>query len=629
MKRLRLETSPLSRGAEKVQEIFGFSGLHDGMYQDGMLLDCDNVQVLPGGAIASLLAEKKIDVTANTLPPIAGVYTYYGKYDPDYEIPTTAEWVYANVCPERVLQYGKGMTAASRLLIADVGRPAKTKDGYRKVLSAFSDGDNTYVLYDAVYNLIDQRRSDEFSAVGSGYTVSFDSRTSEETGTYTKVYTLTQIYLDVIDRHGNVQTELFDAALEEHKTLSATYGRSLLVSTDGKTYHYVTEAYQPDIGAGYAIQPDKVYRDIYPTLATEYPVYEYSPLRVERLVHYCNRESGADLYGSLGEKLLILPDMRLLTFDGTSHKLEEKSGAIPRMDAAVQHFERLFGIHGDCVYASVAGDCTDYTVAVDNLPANGGWQMCTADPGGFTAIASFDGKAILFTASNMMTVRGVDLPFSLSFEGAHGCIGQDALAVCGEWLYFISSDAIRRYNGSRVETISHALPQNICFADATLTAMGGLVLVRLAEFDGLYVFHPASGAWSRMASDKTVCSLISGSPQSVIVRENGGYMPYALFAKDGDFSFSIATKPSGRRRIRSIALTARLSLSAVLTLLDTDGNRLGYIDNLHGDTVTRTFLLRGGYADGGILHFSGSGGMTLYGARITYAPLRSAVRKLR
>ena len=426
-----------------------------------------------------------------------------------------------------------------------------------------------------------------------------------------------------------MHTELFDANLEEHKTLSSTYGRSLLVSADGETYHYVTETYQPYIGAGYAVQPDKVHSDIYPTLATGYPVYEYSPIRAERLVYYCNRESSADLYGGLGEKLLVLPDMRLWTYDGTCHRLEEKSSTIPRMDAAVQHFERLLGIHGDCVYASVAGDCTDYTMAVDNLPANGGWQMRTADPGGFTAIASFDGKAILFTASNMMTVRGVDLPFSLSFEGAHGCIGQDALAVCGEWLYFISPDAIRRYNGSRVETISHALPQDICFADATLTAMGGLMLVHLAEFDGLYAFHPASGAWSRMASDKTDCRLINGSPQSVIVRENGGYTPYALFAKAGDFAFSIATRPSGRRRIRSVALTVRLSLSSALTLLDADGNNLGYIDNLHGDTVTRTFLVRGGYADGGVLHFSGSGDMTLYGVRIAYAQMRCAVGKLR
>lgn len=628
MKKPRLKTEPLAKGGEKVLEIFGFSGLYDSMRKNGMLETCDNVHVLPGGAIASLLAAKKIDVTASAPAPIAGVYTYYDKYDASYEIPTTAEWVYANVCPAEVLNYAEGMTAASRLLIADVGKPAKTESGYRNVISAFADDKRIYVLYDAIYNLIDQRRIDEFEAVGDGYTVAFDSRTDEDAGVWAKVCTLTQVFLDVIDEDGGMCTTLLAANLEVQKTLANTYGRSLLISTDKKTFHYVTPDYQPSIGASYSVQYDKVYTEIYPTLVTAYAAPQNLPIRAARTVRYRNRENGTAPYGSSGEKLLLLPDMRLLVGSDSAWSLAERSDTIPPMDAAVQHFERLFGISGDRVYASVAGDCTDYTEAVDDLPADGGWQAVTSDAGGFTAIASFDGKVIVFTAYSMMTVRGIDLPFALSTVGSFGCQNQESLAVYGGWLYFISESGILRYNGSRVENIGAALPQGLRYADATLTVTGGLVVVRLDDFYGLYIFDPASEAWSRCGGDEPVSRLIGGGSGLALFRENGAAVPYALFGEEGDFSFSLALAGGGRRRVCSISVTARLAPMAVLRLTDASGRELLCMDEIYDKTVTRTCLVRGMYTDGDALHFSGSGDVTLYGVRITYAPMANAARKL-
>ena len=627
MRKQRLMTEPLAKGSEKTLEIFGFSGLYDSMRKNGILESCDNVHILPGGAVASLLAEKKINVTANATASLAGVYTYYRYYDPNYEKYTTAEWVYANVCPSDVLDYAKGMTAASRLLIADVGKPAKTENGYRNVVAAFADDKKTYVLYDAIYNLIDQRRVDEFEAIGDGYTVLFDSRTDEDEGMWANVCTLTQVFLDVIDEDGNVSTTLLTANLEVQKTLSYTYGLSLLISTDKKTFHYVTPDYQPSIGESYTVYYDKVYTDIYPTIATAYAAPQNLPIHAERMVRYRNRTNGTAPYGSSGEKLLLLPDMRLLVGSGSTWSLQDRSDTMPSMSAAVQHFERLFGISGNRVYASVAGDCSDYTEAVDNLPSDGGWQAVTSDAGGFTAIASFDGKVIIFTESNMMTVRGVELPFSLSAVGAFGCQNQESLAVYGDWLYFISESGVLRYNGSRVESIGDALPRGLRYADATLAVIDGLVVVHLDDFYGLYGFDPASETWSCCGGEKQVSRLVGAGSHTVLLYENGAAVPYHLFSEEGEFSFSVEMN-GGRRRIRSISVTARLAPTAVLRLADASGRELLCMDQIYDKTVTRTCLVRGMYQDDGALHFSGSGEATLYGVRVTYAPMANAARKI-
>ncbi|MBQ5389935.1 MAG: hypothetical protein IIU58_03415 [Clostridia bacterium] len=623
-----LETRPMAKGSAKALEVFGFSGLYDSMRKSGMLLDCDNVHVLSGGAVASLLADKKIDITANMPEPIAGVYTYYSRHDPRYERVTTTEWVYQNVCPADVLNYADGTTYASRLLIADVGMPAKTENGYRDLLGAFSDGQNTYILYTAVYNLVDQRRYIEIEGSDTGIKILFDSCTDEEYGSFAKVCTLTQVFLDVIGEDQTVTTTLLTANLEVHRTLPASYGYSVMVSTDRVNYRYVSLDYTPSIGMGYTIYEDKVYNLIYPELATAYEAIANPPILPTGMVRYRNRIHGDAPYGSQGEKLLLLPDMRLLTDTGSGWKLEAPSETMPVMRAAVQHFERLFGIYYDRVYASVSGNCSDFTEAVDNLPATDGWQAVTGDAGGFTAIASFDGKVIIFTAQNMMTVRGTDLPFSLSCVGSFGCTNQKSLAVCGDWLYFISADGIRRYNGSRVESIGDALPRGLRYTDATLTAVNGLVIVHLDDFDGLYIYDPASEAWSRCARGVDGIRLVVGGSRTALHWQNGATMPYALFEERGEFSFSISLAHGGRRRVRSVAVTARLAPEASLRICDAAGRELLYMDGLYDETATRTCLVRGMYQDGGALYFSGRGEITLYGVRITYAPMHNASRKI-
>ncbi len=610
-------------GAERAINTDRFYGMDSGSIKRGSLLDCSGVTVLSGGALKSLLAADKIEIADSK--PLAGVYTYSKYYDPEYETHTTAKWVYENVCPESVLAYPAMYTVASRILIADVGMAGKSGGGYRNILAAYNDGCRILVLYEAVFNMIDQRRIDEVSAKGSGYVVEFDSSGTEEPEACAKIYTLRQTWLDVIE-NGKIESSLVDASLELHKTLHESYGKSLLLSLDGDNYKYVSTDYAPFIGASYTILEDRVYKEIYPSLAESYPAGSYIG-REKHIVRYSNRENGGAPFGDSGEKLLLLPDMRLIVCDGGVWSLSGKSDSMPTLGRAVQHFERLFGIYGDRLYVSCAGDCTDFSEGVDNLPPTAGWQTVTSD-GDFTAIASFDGRVAVFTERNMMTVRGTDLPFSLTLEGAYGCRRQSSLAVLDGGLYFASQNGIMRYNGSSIECID-GLPCGVDYADALLTESDGMLVIKLAEYEEPYVYNPISRSITQISLAAFDATLPDGDGGCIFTSSGGAFFPQKLFEKDGDFSFSLSLGANERMRICEVGITARVGHTSRLALVGEDGNALLTLEDTEGDTVTRSVRLFGRYADLCRLRFTGKGDVTLYCVRATYRPKNNRTRHIK
>ena len=93
------------KNPQKVLEISAFSGEHRGKIANGQLMDTNNVTVLSGGAIYSMLDERNIDV--NTAYPSLneGVYTLCEYYDAEYETKVSQEWIYKNICPKEILSY--------------------------------------------------------------------------------------------------------------------------------------------------------------------------------------------------------------------------------------------------------------------------------------------------------------------------------------------------------------------------------------------------------------------------------------------------------------------------------------------------------------------------------------------
>lgn len=596
---------------EKAMHVDRFRGLDAGSLVAGQLTDAHNVHILAGGALHSLPDEAKIPLENSA--PLGGIYTLCSEYDPAYETPVTPDWIHANLCPADVLGYNAGLNTTARIFVADVGMPPKVNGGYRRVLSAFAEGGYTYIFYDAVYNIIDQRRYEEYEKVGSGIVANFYTDDADE-GYYTAVCTLSQLWLDRIDRGGNVESMLVSASIAEHKRLSSTYERATMVQKGDGDFHYVSTDWMPSLGAAYTGKPDKVYTDIYPKLASGYAASSAYADCTRGAVRCYNRTAGEGVFGALGEKLLLLPDMQILGRADGKPTLTDVSGAVPKMTAAVQHFDRLFGIYGSHLYASAAGNCADFTEAADNLPATAAWHTVTPDGGGFTAILSFDGQVVVFTENSMLTVRGSALPFSLSYVGAYGCPSQDAAVTLGDWLYFATDGDILRYNGSRVESIGQGLPRDFVLADARLSVSDGRIAVRLIEFDGVYFYDPQSESWSTRRS--AYPEAFAGD----ILLSAG--VPYRMTAAYGDFSAAISLGCDTRRRITSLTLTAHLAPQSVLCVTDAAGNILLQMDEVYGDTVTRTAAVHTLYRESEPLLLRGSGEVILYGITLRYAPLR-------
>lgn len=592
--------------SEKTLQIDRFHGFDVGKMQAGQLTDAENVRILAGGALGSI--PEAVPLPTADSAPLGGVYTLCAEYDADYETPVTPAWVYAHIAPASVLAYAGNLESTARLLVADVGMGGKVNGRYRRALGAYTDGESICVLYEAIYNLIDQRRSSEYIGYNNGTVVQFDADDAEN-GYYTALGTLTQLWLDRI-RGDRVESKLLDAAFIERKRLSSAYARSTLVRKDGGAFHYVTIDNLPQIGGVYTGRPDKVYAEVYPTLA-EYAAVGALSADTRRAVAYYNRVPADGEAGAVGAHRLLLPDMRLLADDGLSETVN-----MPRMTAAVQHFDRLFGIGGSHLYASAAGNCTDFTEAVDDLPATAAWQTVTPDGGGFTAIASFDGKVVVFTESAMLTVRGNALPFSLSYEGAWGCPRAEAVTSLGDWLYFVSGGDVLRYNGSRVESIGGTLPRDLDLAHACLGKSGGTVCLGAYGFDGTLLFDPQSGCWTARRSDVPDVFLGDG-----MMLSNG--VPWRTEDTCGAFAAAVTLGTGARRRITALTLSARFAAGSSLAVYSAAGRLLWHHDSAEGEIVTVTLPVSALRIEEEPLALSGYGDVILYALSARYAQIRS------
>lgn len=606
----RYTVKPLGNGKSETV-IDRFYGLDAGTLRKGQLTAAHNMHILSGGALHTMLAEQKIPLSDSA--SLAGVYTPCTEYDTRYETKVTPEWIYAHLCPAAVLNWPEKLVSTSRILVADVGMPGRVNGGYRHPVGAFSDGATTYVLYDAVYNIIDQRRGEEYSKVGSGIVAHFNSANSITSDTGSTVCVLTQLWLDRITRTG-VTSTLVTATLDKRTVLGSGFNKATLVREEGKDFRYISDGYLPDLGASYTGSPDAVYERVYPTLASDYTPRSVWEGEMRRLVHYNNRTAGEGEFGAVGEKLLLLPDGHLLVKGNGGWRFVAADAQMPAMDAAVQHFDRLFGIAGDRLYASAAGNCANYVPASDPTDTDAAWEAVAPGRGGFTAIASFDGAVVAFTATDMMTVRGNALPFSLSFEGAYGCPSQDAVVPLGGWLYFVSGADVLRYNGSRVESIGKALPREVWNTSASLSTADGMLAVRFLHLAGLYFYDPHSESWSFRDCEEATAFFGEG----ILFRSPGVVsVPYRIFGTEGDFSASVSLGALPPRFIRAIGITALLAPLAGLTVADARGKALLVLQGEYGKAVTRTAYFSAAEGEG--ITLRGNGEVTVYGLRVESA----------
>lgn len=121
---------------------------------------------------------------------------------------------------------------------------------------------------------------------------------------------------------------------------------------------------------------------------------------------------------------------------------------VPDMDFLCVNENRLWGCHGDTIYASKLGDPLNFNV-FDGLSTDS-WAVETGTPGDFTGCASFQGYPVFFKKNAVFRVYG-DTPqnFTLRKQNIAGVApGCDlSLAEIRGCLYYMSTNGIMAWNG--------------------------------------------------------------------------------------------------------------------------------------------------------------------------------------
>lgn len=358
------------------------------------------------------------------------------------------------------------------------------------------------------------------------------------------------------------------------------------------------------------------------------------------------------------DKLYLSGIYRPLSTDSFAVTLRK---TMPLLDLAAEHGNRIWGcrygpdMHGAFVneiYASVQGDPTVWD-RFEGTSADS-FRVGLGCPGPFTGVAVVDGALLFFKENYIIRVRGGDPgDFSVSVLPARG-VEQGAAKSCvnlNERVYYKSQTGVMRYDGALPEDVSPALA-DYRLGDAFAAGCGGKYYLSAAAEDAgraLFVLDADAGLWQKEddpgvrffvtlrgrlwllcadAQDDRVYRLLPADPAFIdapadpfgrndpaVAAAFEPSAPVSWFAETGD----LAVK-NGTAVIRG--LTFRLQLAPEAEF------RAAVLCN--GETRWRPVCRVSGRAPGAFfapvntprchtyrLRFSGTGGCTLCGVRVT------------
>lgn len=177
------------------------------------------------------------------------------------------------------------------------------------------------------------------------------------------------------------------------------------------------------------------------------------------------------------------------------------SRTVPDMDFICVNENRLWGCHGDTIYASKLGDPTNFQV-FDGLSTDS-WESQVGDKGDFTACISYLGYPMFFKEESVIKVYG-DKPSNFQWtpsakfgvaEGSH-----NSLAVANETLFYLSPAGIVAYSGGIPTVISQPLGVLNRWKNAVAGSDGIRYYVSMqnqANEWNLFVYDTEHGFWHR------------------------------------------------------------------------------------------------------------------------------------
>ncbi len=169
--------------------------------------------------------------------------------------------------------------------------------------------------------------------------------------------------------------------------------------------------------------------------------------------------------------------------------------AMPILDCACAHNNRIWGASGSTIYASSLGDPSKFTTY--SLSSTSAWTVDTAG-GDFTACISYEDSVIFFKENEIYRVWG-DTPNEFTFRKITCpgiCPGDEkSVAYCGGYLYYLSGGKVMRYGGSYPVCVSESA--GIKPFGSIITGGADLFKYYLCADDVMYVYDTRYNLWHK------------------------------------------------------------------------------------------------------------------------------------
>lgn len=168
---------------------------------------------------------------------------------------------------------------------------------------------------------------------------------------------------------------------------------------------------------------------------------------------------------------------------------------VPDFGVCYTHQNRIWGAEEGKVYSSALGDPTQFTAY--NTSASGAWTWQSTGSA-FTGGCSFSGYPTFFKEDKILKIGG-DYPSEYttyeteSVQGVKEGCGR-SLAICGGYLFYVSSEGIMRYSGSFPVRVGSELGSDEkALSNAFGASSGGKYY--LCSSGTLYVYDTQKGFW--------------------------------------------------------------------------------------------------------------------------------------
>lgn len=224
------------------------------------------------------------------------------------------------------------------------------------------------------------------------------------------------------------------------------------------------------------------------------------------------------------DKLAIFPDKKYYDLKtGATGNIGNggvypADGSCPDIDWACVHDNRVFGVHGNTLYACAQGNLQDWTTFIDedgNPSDTGAYAVEVATPGDFRGVAEYEDHVFFWKPGYMHELYGtMPSKYVVRDDAAAGLLAGGAVAQAGGVLYFASEGGLLRYSGGVPASISRPLALTLG-TDAVCAA--DLRMVYLFAGGALYVYDTLNGLWARMdAPDVRALALYDGCMHALL-----------------------------------------------------------------------------------------------------------------